>query len=271
MRVDPMQRGKKSETGLLKSIWRGMGHVGVLVSSLFVFGTVMQALDFNHKSRERSVIWLEVYYGPWADWLLFPPLCIGSIIITACCYRAAQNKAIWHLIVAYLVVAGTICTLYNVALIAYRRQPTYYVVAPEGAPFVPQIPKSDAGPTFGELMVPVWMYAVPLAPILLLWSITLRSRSAMSCPFGDPEKTMCLTVQSILDRGRTILLVTHDADDGTWQFMTGGELKLDECLLVPIGEVYVCDRSIGSLADLPLGWKATRSSLEQPWQRSQID
>ena len=64
-----------------------------------------------------------------------------------------------------------------------------------------------------------------------------------------------------------ILLVTHDADDGMWQFLTGGPVQMADAMLVSLRELYRLDPSIGELADLPLGWTAERSAPEQPWTR----
>jgi hypothetical protein len=63
-----------------------------------------------------------------------------------------------------------------------------------------------------------------------------------------------------------ITYVSHDADDGAWQFL--GESMSDSgdvlvCLHHPIDE----DPSLVELADLPLGWCAEREAPGQPWQR----
>ena len=86
-------------------------------------------------------------------------------------------------------------------------------------------------------------------------------------PFEDPENVAVMTVRQIIDDGRPILRVSHDVDDGMWQFLTGGTVRMDDALVVSLRSVYRLDPSIGELADLPLGWTAERSAPEVPWER----
>ena len=87
-------------------------------------------------------------------------------------------------------------------------------------------------------------------------------------PFDEPENVAAMTVRQVTDGGESILLVCHDADDGTWQFLTGSPLQMADAMLVSLREVFRIDPSIGALADLPLGWTAERKAAGQPWQRS---
>jgi hypothetical protein len=86
-------------------------------------------------------------------------------------------------------------------------------------------------------------------------------------PFDDPENVATMTVRQITHGGQPILLVSHDADDGMWQFLTGGPIQMADAMIVSLREVYQIDPSIGELADLPLGWMAQRSAVGQPWRR----
>jgi hypothetical protein len=40
-------------------------------------------------------------------------------------------------------------------------------------------------------------------------------------PFEDPANTAAITTRLVLDDGAPILLVTHDLEDGGWQFLSG--------------------------------------------------
>ena len=86
-------------------------------------------------------------------------------------------------------------------------------------------------------------------------------------PFSDPENVAVMTVRQVTHGGRPILLVSHDADDGMWQFLTGGPIAMADAMIVSLGEVYAIDPTIGKLADMPPGGSATRSAPEHPWQR----
>jgi hypothetical protein len=61
--------------------------------------------------------------------------------------------------------------------------------------------------------------------------------------------------------------VCHDGDDGGWQFLTGQDVRMEDALLVALEEVVKLDPSVGQLADLPVGWKASRERVGAPWKR----
>lgn len=84
-------------------------------------------------------------------------------------------------------------------------------------------------------------------------------------PFEDAENTASLSMRPIFADGHPILFVTHDEEDGTWQFLTGGEPRQEDAMLVSLGSVFELDPSVGELADLPLGASASRESADAPW------
>ena len=86
-------------------------------------------------------------------------------------------------------------------------------------------------------------------------------------PFADPPNVLTFTVRQIMDNERPILRVAHDKDDGMWQFLTGDRLTMADTLLVCLKNVVAIDQSVIELADLPVGWEATRESLSHPWRR----
>ena len=86
-------------------------------------------------------------------------------------------------------------------------------------------------------------------------------------PFADPPDVATFTVRQIIDGTRPILLVSHDADDGGWQFLTGEALSMDDALLVALKEIVLRDPSVLLLADLPTGWQASRRDAEAQWVR----
>jgi hypothetical protein len=87
-------------------------------------------------------------------------------------------------------------------------------------------------------------------------------------PFDESENVATMTVRQVMRGGQPILLVSHDADDGMWQFLTGGSVEMADAMIVSLREVYRIDPSIGELADLPLGWTAERSGPRLSWRRS---
>ena len=85
--------------------------------------------------------------------------------------------------------------------------------------------------------------------------------------FQDPENVATMTTRQVMRDGEPILWVSHDADDGMWQFHTGEQVAMTDAMIVCLREVYDHDPTIGELADLPLGWKARRTAIGQPWHR----
>ena len=87
-------------------------------------------------------------------------------------------------------------------------------------------------------------------------------------PFSDPPNVASITVRQVVHGGEPILLVAHDADDGGWQFLTGGSFDVADGLIVSLASMVRRDPSVAELADLPLGWQASRGAVGQPWQRA---
>lgn len=86
-------------------------------------------------------------------------------------------------------------------------------------------------------------------------------------PFDDPTNVATITTTKVLHENHPILLVTHDEEDGGWQFLCGTTNNAQDGRVVGLGCIYEQDSSVGELADLPLGWRAWRESPGSPWQR----
>jgi hypothetical protein len=89
-------------------------------------------------------------------------------------------------------------------------------------------------------------------------------------PFADPKNVAVFTTTHVLRRGQPILYVSHDEEDGAWQFHTGAEqLSADDAMIVSLEEMVEHDPTILELADLPCGWYAERDSVGSSWRRIQ--
>ncbi len=86
-------------------------------------------------------------------------------------------------------------------------------------------------------------------------------------PFRDSENTAVFTTRHVVDDGAPILRVSHDADDGSWQFHTGGTPSAKDARILALREVVELDPSVARLADLPPGWVAVRSGVGAAWER----
>ncbi len=86
-------------------------------------------------------------------------------------------------------------------------------------------------------------------------------------PFSDPEHGAVICCSHVLE-GMDILLVTHDAEDGCWQMLCGGEHLESDGRVDSLGDMVLRDGSLRELADLPLGWSAIRTERNAPWTRA---
>jgi hypothetical protein len=89
-------------------------------------------------------------------------------------------------------------------------------------------------------------------------------------PFIDAPNTAVFTTRHVIEEGKPILLVTHDKDDGAWQFNTAKTVPVSDAKIASLDEIVYRDPSVVELADLPLGWSAIRDSITSPWKRQPI-
>ena len=90
-----------------------------------------------------------------------------------------------------------------------------------------------------------------------------------SWPFADTPTTAVITLKQILEHGAPIRYVSHDQDDGAWQFLNGDDIDPDDARVVALRTILIHDPTIAVLADLPLGGYAWRNIPTEPWQRGQ--
>jgi hypothetical protein len=84
--------------------------------------------------------------------------------------------------------------------------------------------------------------------------------------FAEPRNLAVFVARSVVEIGRPILRVFHEAD-GDWQFLPGGRVQPNEAMVVALEEVVRIDPAVVEVADLPEGWVATRESPEASWRR----
>ncbi|AXQ27337.1 hypothetical protein D0B54_00925 [Solimonas sp. K1W22B-7] len=87
-----------------------------------------------------------------------------------------------------------------------------------------------------------------------------------SWPFDQSPDCAVITLRQILDGTAAILEVSHDSDDHGWQFMTPGDPKEEDLVLICFSHLIELDSSLLELAQLEPGWIATRVSPGKPWR-----
>ncbi len=84
--------------------------------------------------------------------------------------------------------------------------------------------------------------------------------------FNESPRLGVLTTAAVL-AGAPILLVSHDEDDGGWQFTCGTTNEPADGRIVHLEEIVTMDPTVAAVADLPLGWVAFRSAVGGDWNR----
>lgn len=87
----------------------------------------------------------------------------------------------------------------------------------------------------------------------------------MNFPFKDDPNTAVIICCHILNNEEPILYVTHDEEDGMWQFLCGKEHSSDEARIVSLKEVFELDVSVSALKDMPYGYYAERQMQDTNW------
>jgi len=82
-----------------------------------------------------------------------------------------------------------------------------------------------------------------------------------------PRDTSVFTLRQILDEGAPVLHVSHNSQDGAWQFLGWETPSLSDGVVACIEHLIDLDPSLDPLHDLPRGWHAWRPTREAPWTR----
>ncbi|MDG3007958.1 hypothetical protein [Paludisphaera mucosa] len=86
-------------------------------------------------------------------------------------------------------------------------------------------------------------------------------------PFQDPPYAEVVTLDRIVRGASPILLVARDEDG--WQFLDGEHVFEDDGEVVLLGEIVQLDPTLLDLADLDIGWHASRTDVGEPWERAE--
>ncbi len=87
----------------------------------------------------------------------------------------------------------------------------------------------------------------------------------MEFPFSDSPNTATITCCHVMEEGAPILYVSHDEEDGMWQFLCGRAHEMEEARLVSLQWAFELDPSIGPLSDMPRGCCAERKTENDAW------
>lgn len=99
----------------------------------------------------------------------------------------------------------------------------------------------------------------------------MESQKAMKI-FKDELNTAVFTTKFVINDKKLITYVSHDIEDGAWQFFSDDAFENfeDVAMIVGLGEIIKFDETLLNLADLPLGYTATRNSLADTWSINKV-
>ena len=85
--------------------------------------------------------------------------------------------------------------------------------------------------------------------------------------FKDSVNTAVFTTRFVVKDKKEITYVTHEIEDGAWQFFSNDNFDNfeDVAMIVGLGEIIDIDKTILDIADLPIGFTATRQSVNDKW------
>lgn len=88
-------------------------------------------------------------------------------------------------------------------------------------------------------------------------------------PFADPPNVAVFTTRAIVEEGAWIAFVSHDEEDGAWQFHDAGpgSAEVEEARIVSLRHIVDRDPTLCDILDLPPGGRATRDTPASPWVR----
>ena len=87
----------------------------------------------------------------------------------------------------------------------------------------------------------------------------------MEWKFNESQNTMVITTAKIIKGQNDILYVSHDIEDGVWQFLDGGTVTEEDAKIVGLGEIANIDDTVLQIANLPMGSIAYRRSKKDSW------
>jgi len=87
-------------------------------------------------------------------------------------------------------------------------------------------------------------------------------------PFDQPRNCATLTRRQVLDGSEPILLVSHDVEDHSWQFIGASDASsVADGKVVCLEHIVHPDPTVLEAADLPPGGQAVREHVGGPWVR----
>jgi Domain of unknown function (DUF4262) len=99
------------------------------------------------------------------------------------------------------------------------------------------------------------------------WASTDPNSSVFDWKFPDAPDTRVFLSEAVQKGTEQVTYVSHDVEHGAWQFLGGSMIAGGGPVISCFHHLVDDDRTLSELADLPVGWYATRSKVGEPWVR----
>jgi hypothetical protein len=95
-----------------------------------------------------------------------------------------------------------------------------------------------------------------------------KSNAQTKKEFKDPLNTAVFTTKYVIEDNKDITYVTHELEDGSWQFFSDDKFEdfTKVAKLVTLSNIIKSDKTVLEIADLPLGYYATRENRNEKWK-----
>lgn len=90
--------------------------------------------------------------------------------------------------------------------------------------------------------------------------------TVMNYPFMDKPNTACIICRHVLEEHKKITYISHDVDDGMWQFLCNCNHSDEDARVVSLFSVFKLDESVGQVVDMPCGCYIERKEDNDNWK-----
>lgn len=87
--------------------------------------------------------------------------------------------------------------------------------------------------------------------------------------FREPKNLTTFTTKHWLENLKPIVRVVHD-EDGDWQFLTEGEFKTEDIVIVALEQIILRDKTLNEVFDLDYGEEAEREFIGGEWIKNKL-
>ncbi len=88
----------------------------------------------------------------------------------------------------------------------------------------------------------------------------------MTFVFKDAPNIACIVCYHVLAGKNPITFISHDEEDGMWQFLCSEDHTGEDACLISLAEAFKLDASIGQVADIPCGYAVERKDGLAGWK-----